>query len=283
MPTTTEDKLVQYLIEARAMEQALVRTLQAHVAVTPSGDYRSLLERHLRETRGHAERITRRLADLGRSPSLAETLYDAGQRLAGQAIALGKTPLDLLRGGSGEEKLLKNAKDEAASEALEIATYDAIERLATIAGDELTARLAADHRADEERMLAALREQLPGLTSAVVGAEVDGNPTFDVSTTGAAQAAERALRETRGDAEAAVDALTGDGGEPLPGYDRLNVEEVVRRLGRLSEAQLRLVESYERGTKRRRGVLEAVERRREQAAEREREAAEREPVGAGGR
>ncbi len=283
MPTTTEDKLVQYLIEARAMEQALVRTLQAHIAVTPSGTYRSLLERHLRETRGHAERITRRLADLGRSPSLAETLYDAGQRLAGQAIALGKTPLDLLRGGSGEEKLLKNAKDEAASEALEIATYDAIEQLATIAGDELTARLAADHRADEERMLAALREQLPGLTSAVVGAEVDGNPTFDLSTTGAAQAAERALRETRGDAEAAVDALTGDGGEPLPGYDRLNVEEVVRRLGRLSEAQLRLVESYERGTKRRRGVLEAVERRREQAAEREREAAEREPVGAGGR
>lgn len=280
MPTTTEDKLVQYLIEARAMEQALVRTLQAHVAVTPSGAYRSLLERHLRETRGHAERITRRLADLGRSPSLAETLYDAGQRLAGQAIALGKTPLDLLRGGSGEEKLLKNAKDEAASEALEIATYDAIERLATIAGDELTARLAADHRADEERMLAALREQLPGLTSAVVGAEVDGNPSFDVSTTGAAQAAERALRETRGDAEAAVDALTGDGGEPLPGYDRLNVDEVVRRLGRLSEAQLRLVESYERGTKRRRGVLEAVERRREQAAERERG---REPVGAGGR
>lgn len=158
------------------MEQALVRTLEAHVAMTPSGAYRALLERHLRETRGHAERISRRLADLGRRTSVAETLYDAGQRLAGQLVAAGKTPLDLLRGGSGAEKLLKNAKDEAASEALEIATYDAIERLATIAGDERTARLAADHRADEERMLAALREQLPRLTAAVVGAEVEDAP-----------------------------------------------------------------------------------------------------------
>ncbi len=172
-PVTTDDKLVQYLLEAHAMEQALVRTLEAHIAMTPSGAYRSLLERHLRETRDHAERISRRLADLGRNPTFAESLYGVGQWVAGQLIALGKTPLDLLRGGSAEEKLLKNAKDEAASEALEIATYDAIERLARIAGDDLTARLAADHRADEERMLAALREQLPRLTAAVVGAEVE--------------------------------------------------------------------------------------------------------------
>ncbi|MDO8185436.1 ferritin-like domain-containing protein [Conexibacter sp. JD483] len=270
---TTEDKLVQYLIEARAMEQALVRTLQAHVAMTPTGAYRSLLDRHLHETQSHAERISRRLADLGHGRSLTATLYDAGQRVTGQLLSLGKAPLDLLRGGSGEEKLLKNAKDEAATEALEIATYDAIEQLATIAGDRLTARLAADLRADEERMLAALREQLPRLTAAVVGAEVDGRPTYDVTTTGAAQTAARALREAQGDAESALDAATGAGGEPLPGYDRLKVEQVVRRLDRLTDAQLRLVESYERGGKRRRGVLEAVERRREQAGASE-------PVGA---
>jgi ferritin-like metal-binding protein YciE len=197
MPTTTEDKLVQYLIEARAMEQALVRTLQAHAAMTPSGPYRSLLERHLRETRDHAERISRRLADLGRGQSVAESLYDAGQRLAGQLLAVGKAPLDLLRGASGEEKLLKNAKDEAATEALEIATYDAIERLATIAGDERTARLAADHRADEERMLAALRDQLPRLTAAVVGAESDERPRERASGGGAARPRQRRRRASR--------------------------------------------------------------------------------------
>ena len=70
-----------------------------------------------------------------------------------QALALGKTPIDLLRGSGGEEKVLKNAKDAAATEALEIATYTAIERLATGVGDDRTAKLAASIRADEQRML----------------------------------------------------------------------------------------------------------------------------------
>lgn len=326
MPTT-EDKLVQYLTEARAMELALVRTLQAHIAVTPSGAYRRLLERHLRETRGHAERVSRRLADLGSSPTVVGAVYDVGQRLAGQLLAFGKTPLDLLRGASPEEKLLKNAKDEAASEALEIATYDAIEAVARAAGDTLTARLAADHRADEERMLADLRAQLPALTGAVVDAEVAGRPSYDPARTGAAQAARAAARELRRDAaDAAADAAragrgaaadarratanavdavaekagdaaratgraAGDAAEavreridapnetteereehrrPFADYDALTVEQVLRRLDALTPARLRHVATYERAHKRRRGVLEAVERH---AAEQERETA----------
>ncbi|MBB4663601.1 DUF892 family protein [Conexibacter arvalis] len=204
--TTTEDKIVQYLTEARAMELALVRTLQAHIAMTPSGGYRGELERHLRETRGHADRIARRLADLGRAPSTAAVVYGAGQRLLGQALALGKAPLDMLRGASPEEKLLKNAKDECASEQLEIATYDALEQLATAAGDEATARLARDHRADEERMLAALRAELPRLTARVIRAEVHEHGSFDVARTGAAQAARSAADDAKAQAAAAADA-----------------------------------------------------------------------------
>lgn len=49
------------------------------------------------------------------------------------------TPYRLVRGTGGEEKVLKNAKDACASEALEIATYTALERLAHFAGDERTA------------------------------------------------------------------------------------------------------------------------------------------------
>jgi ferritin-like metal-binding protein YciE len=52
--------------------------------------------------------------------------------------------------------VLKNAKDACASEALEIATYTAIECLAQRVGDDETARLAASIRADEERMLARI-------------------------------------------------------------------------------------------------------------------------------
>jgi ferritin-like metal-binding protein YciE len=276
--TSTDEKIAQYLAEAHAMELALARTLQAHRAMAPAGPYRAALDRHLRETRGHADRVQDRLRELDRGPGLADLGYGLAQRLAGQALALGKAPLDLVRGGSAEEKLLKNAKDECATEALEIATYDALEQLARQAGDEVTAELAAEIRADEERMLATLREQLPALTAAVVGAEVRGEPSYDLGSTGAVQA----LRET-GEAagKAARDAVhaaretTGTLGErrqrerrrsPLPGYDELNVEEIAARIEDLTPAQLRHVATYERAHKRRRGVLEAV-KQREQARE----------------
>lgn len=39
-----------------------------------------------------------------------------------QVIALARTPLDFVRGAGGEERVLKNAKDACATEALEGAT-----------------------------------------------------------------------------------------------------------------------------------------------------------------
>jgi len=288
--TTAQDKLVQYLHEAHAMELALVRTLQAHSAMTPAGEYRSALDRHRRDTQRHADAVARRLRELDGSPGVAEVAYGLAQRLAGQALSLAKAPLDMVRGSGGEEKLLKNAKDECASEALEIATYDALEALARQVGDADTAALAAELRADEERMLKTLRAQLPRLTAAVVGAELRDEPSYDVRTTGAA----RALRETRrsageaaqdataaarravgGAAQGAADTVRAAAGvsktqereeqrQPLPRYDELTVEDVARRLDRLTPAQLRHVSTYERAHKRRRGILEAVERQQQE-------------------
>ncbi|GAC1316686.1 MAG: hypothetical protein NVSMB25_02880 [Thermoleophilaceae bacterium] len=113
------------LNEAHATELALVQTLQAHIAMTPAGGYRTGLERHLRETSDHAERVERRLGELGQGRNRVLAGVGLVQGLLGQVLALSKGPLDLVRGGSGEEKLLKNAKDECATEALEIATYTA--------------------------------------------------------------------------------------------------------------------------------------------------------------
>ena len=121
--TKSTEKIIQYLNEAHATEQALIRTLQAHIAMTPSGPYRNDLERHLRETASHTERVERRLRELADKRSLLQLGVGAVQSLAGQVVALSKGPLDLMRGESGAEKLLKNAKDECATEALEIATY----------------------------------------------------------------------------------------------------------------------------------------------------------------
>ena len=70
----TKEKVVQYLSEAHATEQALVTMLQSQIAMTPRGSYRDGLESHLRQTRDHASRVQRRLDELGQgaSPIISE-------------------------------------------------------------------------------------------------------------------------------------------------------------------------------------------------------------------
>src|SRR3954471_8905665 len=188
---TAHDKLVQYLTEAHALEGALVQTLTVHSSVTPEGDYRDLLQRHLGETRDQAKAIEERLGQLGASRSPFALGLGIIEALVGQFVAAGKAPLDLMRGSGGEEKLLKNAKDEVASEALEIATYDALEALAEALDDPETAELARRHRAQEERALERLRELIPSLTQGVVAADVGGVGSSDASATGAADEVEQ--------------------------------------------------------------------------------------------
>ena len=188
----SQKKVLQYLGEAAGERDALVRVLQSQIAMTPRGAYRTALDQHLRQTREHAERLAGRRRELGQGGNPLAAAVGAVESVAGQALAIGKAPFDLLRGSGGEEKVLKNAKDACASEALEIATYTAIERLARAVGDDDTAQLAASIRADEEKMLQRVLREIPKLTDAVVRAEVKGDPSFEVSTTGAADAVREA-------------------------------------------------------------------------------------------
>ena len=198
--STYEPKIVRYLEEAHATELALVRALQSHVAMTPEGSTRALLQQHLGETRAHADRVRSRIEALraGTPGQPLQAWVGLTQTVVGQAAALGKAPLDLLRGTGGEEKVLKNAKDDCAAEALEIATYSAIEHLARQAGDEQTAELAASILAEERRMLDRLLEEIPKLTDAVARAELDVGPAraaraaAAAAARGAAQSARKA-------------------------------------------------------------------------------------------
>ena len=169
---TAEKKVVQYLAEARATEDALTRVLQSQIAMTPRGSYRSALEKHLNQTRRHSARVSDRMRELGAGSNPVTAVIGFAEDVLGQALALSKAPLDLLRGGGGDEKVLKNAKDTYASEALEIATYAAIERLARAVGDATTAKLAADILAEERAMLERVETEIPKLTDRMVGAEV---------------------------------------------------------------------------------------------------------------
>jgi ferritin-like metal-binding protein YciE len=266
----SERLLNQYLNEALAMERALVTTLNAHIAMAPRGEYRRLLERHLRETRRHADALETRL-DAPQNSSLIGDTIGLAETLVGQLLTLAKGPLDLLRGHGQAEKLLKNAKDECATEALEIATYDAIEAVAADLGDSETAALAASHRDDEERMLADLRRLIPQLAGATVKDRVDPLPIAGYDDLNAGQIVarlselsqadlartvgyERAHRNRRTIVERA-EALTAD--PPWAGYDEADAQEI---LSRLDAAVAGAVRDYESRHRRRVSVLEAAQR-----------------------
>ena len=270
-----QQKIVQYLNEAHATEVGLTRVLQSQIAMTPRGSYRSALERHLDETRSHAERVQARLAELDAGENPLSAGLGLVETVLAQALALSKTPLDLLRGSGGEEKLLKNAKDTCATEALEIATYTALEHVAERVGDTETAKLAASIRADEERMLARVMRELRPLSLAVVGAEVDGDPSYDVTTTGAADAAKatartataktkRTARKTRNvpgvaQVEGEVKgALASAEDLAIARYDQLTAEEIASKLSELSQIDLAKVDAYERKHENRTTVLSRI-------------------------
>ncbi len=280
--TTEQEKIVQYLSEAQATERALTRVLQAQIAMTPHGTYRNALDNHLSQTRSHADRVGGRLNELRGRQSPAAVAVGLAETLIGQALALGKMPFDLARGSSGEEKVLKNAKDAAATEALEIATYAAIERLARSVGDRTTATLAASIREDEEQMLERILREIPKLTDRVVSSEIDGEPSYDLTETGAADAvregadtAKKGARKT-----AAAGKRTAREARKVPGvaqaegqlkgivaseedlaiahYDSLTADEITSRLPSLSQVDLAKIDSYERRGQNRSTILGRV-------------------------
>jgi ferritin-like metal-binding protein YciE len=165
-----KDLVLQYLDDAHAIETALVTNLIAHRTMTTDPRHRKLLERHLEETRQQVKNIERRRTQLGGKDGRGFVAGALGlvQDAVAQALVLTKGPLDLVRTVNQAERQLRNARDEIVTEALEIATYDYLEAAAKAADDKVTARLAADHRADEERMLRDLRALLPKLALAAV-------------------------------------------------------------------------------------------------------------------
>ena len=257
--STSDQKVMQYLNEAHASELALVRVLQSQIAMTPRGSYRDALDQHLGETRDHAEQVGIRLEELGHSGDPLTAAMGVVETFIGQAMAIGKAPFDMLRGSGGEERVLKNAKDAYATEALEIATYTALERLARSVGDDKTARLAQSIRGDEERMLARVLHEIPTLAEAVVGADVRTEPSYDPTTTGAADTvrnagarAKRTAREARkvpgvARAEGQVKgAVASEQDLAIGRYDELTADEIIGRLADLSQVDLAKVAAYER-------------------------------------
>ncbi len=142
-----QEKLVDYIEDAHAMEQNVLQMLESMISTTRDEEMLRELEHHRVETERHEQLLRERLEAHGRDASLRKEL----QSIAG---ALMKGVTDQVRG----DKPGKNARDGFVTEHLEIASYELLERLATRAGDEETADVARRNRADEEAMAAKIAQ-----------------------------------------------------------------------------------------------------------------------------
>lgn len=222
-----KQEVIKLLVEAHSNEIALINTLNAHVALAESGTYRTLIRQHLRETERHADLLWKRLTQLGYSKSLPAIAFGLVQNTIKQGLVMAKGPVDMIRGQNVREKMLRNARDEAQTEGLEIAAYDALESLSRSVGDHETAELAAQIRLDEEAMLEGLRKEIPILADSFVKSKIDQAIVLD---------------------------------EPWEGYDDMTVDEINSRLDEGSASLLLTVRNYEEKNKNRKTIIDATER-----------------------
>jgi UDP-glucose 4-epimerase len=136
-----DEQLVKYLADVHSIELQALAQLRAAPKI--AGDERlcQAFEQHLIETEDQERRVRERLEALGGEPS---KLKDA----AGAAGGWGMVAF----AASQPDTPGKLAMHAFSYEHMELAAYELLKRLAERAGDEETARMAADIAAEEERM-----------------------------------------------------------------------------------------------------------------------------------
>jgi len=136
-----QQKLVDYIEDAHALEQNVSRMLDSMISTTEDPETEEMLRHHKEETERQEQRLRERLDALGAGTSTRKEAQTI-------AAALMKGAADQVRG----DQAGKNARDGYTTEHMEIAAYQLLERLGERAGDTETAEVARQNRAEEEEM-----------------------------------------------------------------------------------------------------------------------------------
>ena len=144
---TMQDMLVSYIRDAHAMERNVHKMLDSLIATTEDPEIKSEMEHHRTETERHEQLLAARLEAVG-GGSETSLVKDIPAMMG----AMVKGIADMAR----SDKPGKNARDAYVTEALEIAAYELLERLADRCGDNETAEIARSIKADE----LAMREKI---------------------------------------------------------------------------------------------------------------------------
>ncbi|MDQ4149756.1 MAG: ferritin-like domain-containing protein [Actinomycetota bacterium] len=138
---SVQDMLVSYVRDAHAMEKNVLTMLNSLINTTKDEVIVKEMEHHKSETEEHERLLNERLEALGGGTA---AIKDVPAMLG----ALLKGVADVAR----SDKAGKNARDAYITEAMEIAAYELLERLANRAGDKETAEVARRIKADEYAM-----------------------------------------------------------------------------------------------------------------------------------
>ncbi len=136
-------KLVEYVQNVHAMEQNVLLMLDSMILSTNDEEVKEMLRHHKAETRRQEQLLRERREALG-----GLGWVSLGKDISAIVAAQTKGVVDLWRA----DKAAQNARDAYATEHMEIAAYELLERLAERAGDPETAEVARRNRADEEAM-----------------------------------------------------------------------------------------------------------------------------------
>ncbi len=142
-------RIIEYVQDVHAMEGNIVLMLDSLILTTRDEELREMFRVHREETRRQQERLRGRLAAL-RGLGFASL----GKDVSAIAFAQAKGIFDVFR----SDKPVQNARDAFVTEHLEIAAYEILERMAVRAGDEETAGVARENRAEEQAMAGRIAE-----------------------------------------------------------------------------------------------------------------------------
>ena len=162
--TNPQERLVQWMRDAHAMEKQAERIMETEAnRIENYPELKAQLERHLKETRQQAERLSRRLEQLDGGTS---TTKDVMAKMMGFAQGMS--------GLFAGDEVLKGSLANYAFEHMEIASYKMLIAAAEQIGDTESKRVCEQNLREEEAMANWLDEHMGSVTRQFLARESVG-------------------------------------------------------------------------------------------------------------
>lgn len=139
---TPQDRLIRYIQDAHAAEVGIIDVLKNFIDEVDNAEVRSAFQEHLIVTQSQAQRLEQRLNALGSKPSSGKGFLNS---------MMGKLS-DVMHAAHDEyDKATQDLIKAYATEHLEIAMYTSLEAYSEELGDQETATLAREIKAEEKQ------------------------------------------------------------------------------------------------------------------------------------